>query len=258
MSVLDSIIVGVREDLAVRRIPLSQLLEAMENAPKPKQPIFPLNELSVIAEVKRKSPSKGDLAEIPEPQKLAAQYEKAGAAAVSVLTESRRFNGSLADFDAVRREISIPMLRKDFMVDEYQFYEARAHGADLVLLIVAALSKSQLSDYYALTKELGMRALIEVHTNEELEDAMRINPEIIGVNSRNLKTLEVDPIAFKELLPRIPSNLIKVAESGISTREDVIYAQSAGANVILVGEAFVKAGDPIASMKTLLGLTEHP
>jgi indole-3-glycerol phosphate synthase len=253
MSVLDSIIEGVREDLAVRRLPLSKLHEALEQAPTPIAPNFPLHEMSVIAEVKRKSPSKGDLAQIPEPAKLAAQYQEAGAASVSVLTEKRRFNGSLEDFDAVRKEISLPLLRKDFMVDEYQFYEARAHGADLVLLIVAGLSKSQLTDYFALATELGMKSLIEVHTNDELEAAMEINPEIVGINSRNLKTLDVDPAAFKELIPRIPNGLIKVAESGISSRSDVLFAQEAGANVILVGEALVKAGDVITSMRDLLG-----
>jgi indole-3-glycerol phosphate synthase len=253
MSVLDSIIEGVREDLAARRMPLSKLHELLEAAPAPILPNFPLNKMSVIAEVKRKSPSKGELADIPEPAKLAAQYQQAGAAAVSVLTEQRRFNGSLADFDAVRSEITLPMLRKDFMVDEYQFYEARAHGADLVLLIVAGLSKSQLSDYFALATELGMKSLIEVHTHDELEAAMEINPEIVGVNSRNLKTLEVDTSAFKELIPRIPAELIRVAESGISTRNDVQVAEAAGANVILVGEALVRAGDPISSMRELLG-----
>ena len=253
VSVLDSIIEGVREDLAERRLPLAKLHELLEEAPKPILPNFPANQMSVIAEVKRKSPSKGELAEIPEPAKLAAQYKEAGAAAVSVLTERRRFNGSLADFDEVRREINLPMLRKDFMVDEYQFYEARAHGADLVLLIVAGLSKSQLTDYFALATELGMKSLIEVHTNDELESAMEINPEIIGVNSRNLKTLDVDPAAFQELIPRIPEHIIKVAESGISTRDEVIFAEAAGANVILVGEALVRAGDPVLSMRQLLG-----
>ncbi|MFM8446932.1 MAG: indole-3-glycerol phosphate synthase TrpC [Candidatus Nanopelagicaceae bacterium] len=253
MSILDSIIEGVREDLAARRMPLSKLHELLEAAPAPILPNFPLNKMSVIAEVKRKSPSKGELADITEPAKLAAQYQQAGAAAVSVLTEQRRFNGSLADFDAVRSEITLPMLRKDFMVDEYQFYEARAHGADLVLLIVAGLSKSQLSDYFALATELGMKSLVEVHTHDELEAAMEINPEIVGVNSRNLKTLEVDTSAFKELIPRIPAELIRVAESGISTRNDVQVAEAAGANVILVGEALVRAGDPISSMRELLG-----
>jgi indole-3-glycerol phosphate synthase len=253
MSVLDSIIEGVREDLAARRLPLAQLHELLERAPAPIAPIFPTDQMSVIAEVKRKSPSKGELAAIPSPQKLAIQYQEAGAAAVSVLTEQRRFNGSLADFDAVRKEIQIPMLRKDFMVDEYQFYEARAHGADLVLLIVAGLSKSQLKDYFDLAKELGMSSLIEVHTNDELEAAMDVDPNIIGVNSRNLKTLEVDATTFRELIPRIPNGLTKVAESGISNRSDVLYAHEAGANVILVGEALVKAGDPIKSMSELLG-----
>ena len=153
----------------------------------------------------------------------------------------------------MRSEITLPMLRKDFMIDEYQFYEARAHGADLILLIVAALSKNQLNDYFELTKELGMKALIEVHSHVELERAMDINPEIIGVNSRNLKTLEVDSNNFKDLLPRIPNQIIKVAESGIASRSDVEFAESAGANVILVGEALVKAGDPISSMAALLG-----
>jgi len=253
MSVLDSIIEGVREDLNTRRLPLAQLHELLESAPKVIAPSFPLNSMSVIAEVKRKSPSKGDLADIPEPAKLAATYQEAGASAVSVLTERRRFNGSLEDFDSVRKEITLPMLRKDFMVDEYQFYEARAHGADLILLIVAGLSRSQLNDYFQLTTELGMKALVEVHTNDELEDAMAINPEIIGVNSRNLKTLEVNAEVFKDLLPRIPAGLTKVAESGISSRSDVLVAQDAGANVILVGEALVKSGDPIKSMAALLG-----
>jgi indole-3-glycerol phosphate synthase len=253
VSVLDSIIEGVREDLAERRLPLAKLHELLEQAPAPIMPNFPKNQISVIAEVKRKSPSKGLLAEIPQPARLALHYQEAGAAAVSVLTERRRFNGSLADFDQVRSEIDLPMLRKDFMVDEYQFYEARAHGADLVLLIVAGLSKSQLIDYFALATDLGMKSLIEVHTNDELETAMEINPEIIGVNSRNLKTLDVDAATFKELIPRIPGHIIKVAESGISNRNDVLLVEAAGANVILVGEALVRAGDPVLSMRQLVG-----
>ena len=253
MNVLDSIIEGVREDLAARRVSLSQILEKVESAPPVIEVNFPLDRTSVIAEVKRKSPSKGDLAQIAEPAKLAVSYQEAGAAAISVLTEARRFGGSLADFDIVRNEITLPMLRKDFMVDEYQFYEARAHGADLVLLIVAALSKSQLKDYYDLTKELGMNALIEVHTNLELEDAMSIDPQIVGVNSRNLKSLEVDPKVFQELIPQIPKEISRVAESGIASRADVELAEQAGANVILVGEALVKSGDPARSLAHLIG-----
>ena len=255
MSVLSSIIEGVREDLAARRLPMGQLQEALETAPSVRDclPFLISSEMSVIAEVKRSSPSKGALAPINDPAGLAAQYEEAGAHVVSVLTEQRRFGGSLADLDAVRKAIELPILRKDFMVDEYQFYEARAHGADVVLLIVAALSKNQLEDYYHLSTELGMRSLIEVHTNDELERALEISPEMIGVNSRNLKTLEVDARAFAELIPQIPSNIARVAESGISTREEVVFAQECGATAILVGEALVRSESPTVAINQLLG-----
>jgi len=255
MSVLASIIEGVREDLAARRLPMGQLQEALETAPAVRDclPFLVSSEMSVIAEVKRSSPSKGALASIGDPAGLAATYEEAGAQVVSVLTEQRRFGGSLADLDAVRKAIDLPILRKDFMVDEYQFYEARAHGADVVLLIVAALSKNQLEDYFHLSTELGMRSLIEVHTNDELERALDISPEIIGVNSRNLKTLEVDSRAFAELIPQIPSSIARVAESGISTREDVVFAQECGATAILVGEALVRSESPSVAINQLLG-----
>jgi indole-3-glycerol phosphate synthase len=255
MSVLDSIIEGVREDLAARRLPLAQIHKHMEEAGPALDAHSFLSrvEMNVIAEVKRSSPSKGELATITDPASLAEQYQEAGAAAVSVLTERRRFGGSLEDLDAVRKRISIPVLRKDFMVDEYQFLEARAHGADIVLLIVAALSKSQLRDFYDLATELGMASLIEVHTAQELESAMDIEPRIIGVNSRNLKTLDVDSAAFADLIPRIPADVIRVAESGIATRSDVEFAQNAGATAILVGETLVKSGNPISAMQELLG-----
>ncbi len=227
----------------------------MENAAKPLDAYAFLSksELNVIAEVKRSSPSKGALAPITDPAALAEQYQEAGASAVSVLTERRRFAGSLEDLDAVRARVTIPVLRKDFMVDEYQFLEARAHAADIVLLIVAALSRSQLKDFYDLSCELGMASLIEVHTAQELESAIEISPRMIGINSRNLKTLDVDTRAFADLIPQIPVEIIRVAESGISTRSDVQAAQSAGASVILVGEALVKSGDPISAMQELLG-----
>ena len=255
MSVLDSIIEGVREDLAARRLPLAQLHQRIEDIAPALDAYSSLSRdsINVIAEVKRSSPSKGSLAPITDPASLAEQYQEAGAAAVSVLTERRRFGGSLEDLDAVRKRIEIPVLRKDFMVDEYQFFEARAHGADIVLLIVAALSKSQLKDFYDLAIELGMASLIEVHTASELESAMDINPRMIGVNSRNLKTLDVDSSAFAQLIPQIPADVIRVAESGISTRADVEFAQNTGATAILVGEALVKSGDPISAMQELVG-----
>jgi indole-3-glycerol phosphate synthase len=255
MTVLDSIIAGVREDLAKRRKSLSQIHEEMSQASPVRDAHLALtgDEMKIIAEVKRSSPSKGALSAISDPAALAEQYRNSGASVISVLTEERRFKGSLADLDAVRSRVDIPLLQKDFMVDEYQFFEARAHGADLVLLIVAALSKSQLKDFFDIATELQMASLIEVHTADELERALEISPRIVGVNSRNLKTLEVDSTAFSDLIPRIPSELIRVAESGISTRDDVEFAQNAGASAILVGEALVTSGNPDLAMRTLLG-----
>lgn len=255
MTVLDSIIECVREDLAARRLPLSQLHEQLTQAPTVVDAHSRLrtDEMAVIAEVKRSSPSKGSLADIADPRALAAQYQEAGAAVVSVLTEKRRFGGSLEDLIAVRSEISIPILRKDFMVDEYQFLEARAAGADVVLLIVAALSKNQLKDYYDLATELGMAVLVETHTEQEIEDAMEIEPRIIGVNARNLKTLEIDLAAFTRLIPMIPDSIIRIAESGISQRAEVEIAAGAGADAILVGETLVRSGDPRAAIDQLLG-----
>jgi indole-3-glycerol phosphate synthase len=255
MSALDSIIAGVREDLEQRRMPMGQLLEHLELAPAVRSclPNLLTSEMSIISEIKRSSPSKGSLAQIDDPATLAAQYEQAGASVISVLTERRRFGGSLADLDCVRKTVDIPVLRKDFMISEYQFYEARAHGADVVLLIVAALGQNQLDDYFQLTKELGMNALVEVHTHDELERALEISPEIIGVNSRNLKTLDVDTQAFSQLIPKIPTEIARVAESGISNREDVVFAQECGATAILVGEALVRAQSPSVAINQLLG-----
>lgn len=255
MSVLDQIILGVREDLEIRRISRNELLEQVAQARPPLAASEYLRgaEISVIAEVKRSSPSKGALAQISDPAALARIYEDNGASIVSVLTEARRFGGSLEDLDAVRKSISIPILRKDFMVDEYQFLEARAHGADLVLLIVAALSQVQLGEFLALTHELGMQALVEIHTESELEQALEISAQIIGVNSRNLKTLDVDRTVFAHLLPKIPDQCVKVAESGISARSDVEYAQRHGADAVLIGEALVRGRDPGATLRALIG-----
>ena len=256
MSVLDSIIEGVREELALQRKSMAQILEAMDQAEPVRDPLSALldSQMSVIAEVKRSSPSKGALAPINDPAALAEQYEVAGAAIISVLTERRRFGGSLDDLDSVRARVNTPILRKDFIVDEYQVFESRAHGADVILLIVAGISKSQLIDYHQIANELEMRVIVEVHTNDELERALDISPQIIGVNSRNLKTLEVSNVVFSELIPRIPTSIVRIAESGISNRADVDFAQKFGATAVLVGEALVKAEEPITAMRELLGL----
>jgi indole-3-glycerol phosphate synthase len=254
-SVLDLIIEGVLEDVEHRSIPMSQLKAQLSNAGDLRGALQALTgtEMKIISEVKRASPSKGDLGEILQPARLAAQYESGGASVISVLTEERRFKGSIKDFTEVRREVSIPMLRKDFIVTEYQVIESRVLGADLLLLIVAGLSQSQYCDFHQMANELGMDVLVEIHNEEELERALEANPSIVGVNSRNLKTLDVDPRAFDQLLPMIPSDIIKVAESGISERSEVAHVEELGADAILVGETLVRAGDPIAAISRLLG-----
>jgi indole-3-glycerol phosphate synthase len=255
-TVLESIIEGVKEDVAARRVSAAQLAEQIEEAPKVRDARAALSKLGInlIAEIKRASPSKGVLANIADPAKLATAYVQGGASVISVLTEERRFKGSISDFKAVRDAVDIPLLRKDFIVTEYQVMESRAIGADLQLLIVAALSDTQLRDFYQMTAEMRMNSLIEVHNEEELERAVKIGAKIIGINSRNLKNLEIDPLAFEKLLPMIPNGVIRVAESGISSRADVEAIAAQGGNAILVGETLVKAGDPAVGISTLLGL----
>jgi len=254
-TVLDSIIEGVLEDLQARRVSDAELLEQIVAAPKVRDAHAALAKpgTQIIAEVKRASPSKGALADIAAPTSLAQEYEKAGAAVISVLTEARRFSGSIADLKNVRNSVSLPVLRKDFIVTEYQVQETRAIGSDLMLLIVAALDDHQLRDYQALAHELGMNVLVEVHDQVELERAVASGARIIGVNARNLKTLDINEGAFAELLPQIPEGIIKVAESGISSREQVALAESLGAKAILVGETLVRAGNPAQAIITLLG-----
>ena len=201
-------------------------------------------QLKVIAEIKRRSPSKGDLASIADPASLAVQYADGGAAVISVLTEQRRFNGSLADLDTVRAAVDVPLLRKDSMIDEYQIWEARAHGADLILLIVASLSDAQLREYSALSRELGMNVLVETHTAGEVERAVAAGARIIGVNVRNLKTLDVDRSVFSELAAGIPAGALVVGESGVRGVDDVRHYAASGANAVLVGEALVSDATP--------------
>lgn len=248
MTVLDDIIAGVLEDLAVRRESVSRadLERVIASVPPALDPLpaFRGPQLSVIAEVKRRSPSKGHLAEIPEPAALAAEYEAGGAAAISVLTEQRRFSGSLSDLDAVRERVSIPVLRKDFMVEEYQVWEARAHGADLILLIVAALDDAALRSLAAEAHDLGMTCLVEVHTADEVARALDAGATVLGVNNRDLKTLHVDTDMFARLADLVPTGVVKVAESGLTNAADAARAAAAGADVVLVGEALVRDQEP--------------
>ena len=264
MSVLDDIIVGVLEDLKERedRVPLSRVKEIEQSVPEAKDALGALRNsdgaVKIISEVKRSSPSKGALAQIPDPAALASVYEAGGASVVSVLTEQRRFHGSLADLDAVRAAVDIPILRKDFIVTPYQIHEARAHGADLVLLIVAALEQNALVSLLELTRSLGMEALVETHSRLEALRALEAGASIIGVNARNLKTLEVDRSTVEQVIDVIPQDVVAVAESGVSQAHDVFEYAKWGADAVLVGEALVTSGDPYSSIQDMVSAGQHP
>jgi indole-3-glycerol phosphate synthase len=257
VSVLDDIVAGVRVDLAERVAsrPEGELRAALADVDPPRDPMphFRTPGSSVIAEVKRRSPSKGDLAAIPDPAALATQYAAGGAAAISVLTEQRRFGGTLDDLRAVRAAVDVPLLRKDFVVDPYQVLEARAAGADLVLLIAAALDDQSLRRLHHDARELGMQVLVEVHDEAEAARAAALDAELLGVNARNLKTLAVDPATFGRLAPLVPDRVL-VAESGITGPDDVQRYVDEGARVVLVGEALVRGGDPSGAVAAMTGL----
>jgi indole-3-glycerol phosphate synthase len=258
MSVLDDLVAGVRIDLAERQATTSvaDLRAALADVDPPRDPMphFRAPGSSVIAEVKRRSPSKGDLADIPDPAVLAAEYAAGGAAAISVLTEQRRFGGSLADLRAVRAAVDTPVLRKDFIVEGYQLLEARAAGADLALLIVAALDGDRLRRLYDQARELGLTVLVEVHDEAETERAVELGAELVGVNARNLKTLAVDEGTFGRLAPLVPDDRVKVAESGIFGPQDVKRFVAEGARAVLVGEALVREGDPRRAVASMTGV----
>jgi indole-3-glycerol phosphate synthase len=262
LSVLDDIIVGVREDLAVRQAAtsLEELKDRVAALPPAKDGLAALSGpgVSVIAEVKRSSPSKGALAAIADPAALAEDYESGGAAIISVLTEQRRFGGSLADLDSVRARVEVPLLRKDFMVSSYQLWEARAHGADVVLLIVAALEQEALVSLQERAHSLGLTVLVEVHDEPELERAIAAGSRLIGVNARNLKTLAVDRGTFGRLAPMIPEGVVKVAESGVRGPHDLLAYAAHGADAVLVGEGVVVGGNPRQAVADLVTAGAHP
>jgi indole-3-glycerol phosphate synthase len=213
--------------------------------------LAPGDRVKVIAEVKRASPSRGDLAGIPDPAHLAGLYEQGGASAISVLTEGRRFKGTLADLEAVKARVGLPVLRKDFIATPYQVLEARASGADLVLLIVAALEQPVLADLFDLIGQLGMTALVEAHSADEVDRAAALGARLIGVNARDLTTFEMDRDLFGRLVDRIPADATKIAESAVLAPADVAHYRAAGADAVLVGEALV-TGDPVATLRSFL------
>ena len=261
-SVLDEILVGVREDVEerARRVPLEQIKERAAAAPPPRDAYGLLRApgVGVIAEVKRASPSAGRLAEIPDPAALAREYAAGGARCISVLTERRRFGGSLDDLAAVRAAVDVPLLRKDFVVSSYQVHEARAYGADMVLLIVAALEQNVLTGLLERIESLGMTALVEVHTEEEADRALAAGARVIGINARNLRTLTVDRSAFERIAPGIPNHVVKIAESGVRGPHDLIRYAAAGADAVLVGEGLVTKKSPREAVAELVNAGNHP
>jgi indole-3-glycerol phosphate synthase len=256
-TVLDEILDGVRADLAVRAaaISLDELRSRVEQVAPARDVLGALRVgegVKVIAEVKRSSPSKGALALIADPAGLAADYAAGGASVISVLTEKRRFGGSLEDLTAVRAAVGIPVLRKDFLVSAYQVWESRAHGADAVLLIVAALDQPTLVGLRELAESLGMTALVEVHDQAETARAVDAGSRVVGINARNLKTLGVDRGTFALLAPFVPAGILKVAESGVRGPEDVADYARSGADAVLVGESLVTGGHPREAVAELI------
>ncbi|MBA3264898.1 MAG: indole-3-glycerol phosphate synthase TrpC [Nocardioidaceae bacterium] len=262
MSVLDDIIAGVRADLAVRQEQVS--LDDLKNRAARQDPALdPLpgyraDGISVIAEVKRSSPSRGALADIADPAALAVDYAAGGAETISVLTEHRRFGGTLDDLRAVRAAVSVSVLRKDFIVTSYQLWEARAAGADLALLIVAALDDNELSGLLDRGRSIGLTMLVEVHTEEEVTRAIDAGADLVGINARNLHTLEVDRDTFARLAPLIPDGIVRVAESGVRGPHDVLEYGRNGADVVLVGESLVTGKEPRAAVADLVAAGAHP
>lgn len=209
--------------------------------------------VNVIAECKRRSPSKGVLAADYDPVRIAEQYEQGGAAAISVLTEPTFFDGTLEHLTAVRSSVAVPLLRKDFVVDEYQLFEARAAGADAVLLIVAALEQTELTTLQKRAWELELATLVEVHDEAELARAVDSGARVIGVNNRNLRTLAVDVSASDRLAARVPGDVLAVSESGLKSREELEHLASAGYRAFLIGERFMTDPNPAGAIRTLTG-----
>ena len=259
-DLLATIVAATRRITASRRErePLA-VLERRAAAAEPRGPLFEQrlrrpDRFNVIAECKRRSPSRGVLAAVYDPVRIARAYAEGGAAAISVLTEPTFFDGALAHLQAVRAAVDVPLLRKDFVVDEYQLFEARAAGADAVLLIVAALDQPALQSLQARAWQLGLATLVEVHDRDELTRAADSGARIIGVNNRNLRTLKVDVKASDDLAARMPANVVAVSESGLQSRADLERLSAAGYRAFLIGERFMTDTDPAAAIRLLIGV----
>ena len=255
--ILDDIIKVKRREVAARkkRTSLSALTAAIEGMPSTRdfRRALGAGDCAIIAEVKRRSPSRGIIREDFDPVRLAGEYERHGAAAASVLTDKTFFGGSEADLTAVKNTISLPVLRKEFIIDPWQILEARAIGADALLLIAAILGEDRLREYRELAASLGLASLVEVHDRRELETALHAGAEIIGINNRNLKTFTTDIRTSLALAPLVPANRIVVSESGIHSRTEIETLMQAGVRAFLIGEALVAAPDRGAKLRDFLG-----
>ena len=210
----------------------------------------------IISEIKKASPSKGIICENFDPIKIAKSYEVNGASAISILTDEKFFQGSLDYLSQIRTVVNIPLLRKDFTIDPYQIYEARAHGADIVLLIAAILDKDQIKEYLEIVDSLNMNAIVEIHNHEELDKVIDTGCKIIGINNRNLKTFEVDLSTTVELIKYIPEDILVISESGISDLDDIRMLRKLGVNTFLIGESFMKSGDPGGTLQKYISQIE--
>lgn len=250
---LEELFQGAREDAAAREstVSLRAVRDLALRAPQVREfpGLAPRDGVHIIAEIKRRSPSKGDLASITDPVSLARAYERGGASVISVLTEGRRFGGSMTDLSEVSQAVGIPVLRKDFLDSEYQIVEARAAGADLVLLIMAGLSSEQATELLSCAREWGMEALVEAHSEEEVERAVSLGASLIGINARDLTTFELDTTLFSRLQHLIPDGVVKIAESAVVNSQDVTRYREQGAHAVLVGEALVTGQDPEGTVR---------
>jgi indole-3-glycerol phosphate synthase len=258
-SILDTIFAAKRVELDRQRlvVPLETVIEQARNAAPARPFVEALRSRrpAIIAEVKRASPSKGDILPGLDPLAVARDYKVGGAAAISVLTD-RHFKGSLADLRIVRGAVDLPLLRKDFIFDPYQLYEARAAGADCILLIVAMLAQSDLESLTALAADLGLAALVEVHNRDEFDRAQRLGAKLVGINNRDLHSFKTDIATTEELLAGYHGDALIVSESGIETPADIRRLFDAGARAFLIGESLLKAGDPRGSLSALAGALE--
>lgn len=251
---LDRILTAHRAAARGDTRPVDELARAAAAAPPTRgfrRALATAEGLAVIAEVKRRSPSKGDLAPGLDPAALARDYESGGAACLSVLTDADFFGGSPADLGAAREAVALPVLRKDFTVAEVDLYDARAMGADCVLLIAAALDDGELAGFHALGRSLGLDVLVEIHDEAELDRALSVGADLIGVNQRDLVTFEVDTARAVRMAPRMPEGVVRVAESGITGADDARALRDAGYHAVLVGEHLVRSGDPATAVRAL-------